>query len=152
MTKSSYPNTKGFIKRTFNVHAWMDVDRLWLFVQHGYHMLRIWFVPQAPKHNHTSFDQALVRQGITEADLKVKQKALWRLSLFMLGMASLFLLYAIYLGAIGHGMSCLVSIILMMVAAAFAFRYHFWMFQITQRRLGCSGWDWIKYVILGKTR
>ena len=152
MTKISYPRTKSLLQRLFNIRAWIDFDRLIEFLKSLQHLLYIWFIPRKRITPCPDFEKILAAQNLTEADLANKKRALSRLSMFMLYMAILCFLYAMYQWARGHILSCILSIVIMLIALALSFRYHFWKFQIEQRRLGCSGLDWIRQGLLRITR
>ena len=86
---------------------------------------------------------------MTDADMGVQIKALFRLSLLMSSIAFLFLMYVIYQLVYGSLQGALLTLAMVLVALAFAFRYHFWYFQLKQGQLGCTISMWFKQGLLG---
>lgn len=60
------------------------------------------------------------------------------------------LCYLVYLIIGGHWKGVLVCFGVVLLAASLAFRYHFWLFQLEKRKLGCSFREWLKEGLLGK--
>jgi intracellular multiplication protein IcmV len=55
-----------------------------------------------------------------------------------------YMTYEIYFG---YFLGALLSLVVAFLALALAFRYHFWFFQIKQRRLGCSVSEWFNQTV-----
>lgn len=91
-----------------------------------------------------SFETAQKELKLSDEDLLVRQKALYRLSLLMSTLAFAILIYSGYHLFFGTFRAALISLIVMMIALALAFRYHFWYYQIKHRKLGCSLDEWLK--------
>ena len=133
----------------FNPRQWLDIERLQLFFSYivqGFHDL---LVPQQKKITE-SFTDALVRLGLKEEDLLIQQRALFRLSVLMCSIAFVFYIYFIYQLMYGSFVGSFLTCSVMLLAVAFAFRYHFWYFQIRQRKLGCTLRMWFKQGLLGE--
>ena len=131
------------LSHLINLRSWFDWDRmksLTLFLWFG---IKKFFVPQQGAEGE-SFEAAVKRLKLTDADLLVRQKGLLRISLLMVFFALLFFAYAIYL-FVGHSFKGgILSLVVMSIALTLAFRYNFWYFQIKKRKLGCSIHDWSK--------
>lgn len=95
-----------------------------------------------------SFDTAQKELNLSNADLLLREKALFRLSILMLTMASAIFIYSGYHFFEGNFRAGIISIIVMMIALSLAFRYHFWYYQIKHRKLGCSFDEWLKKGLL----
>lgn len=97
-----------------------------------------------------SFDEALNRLHMTEKDLLERATEYRRLLLLFflvtLGLVS----YTVYVLLQGHFMGFLMSAGLTVFSGAMTFRYHFWLFQIQKRRLGCSVREWFQQGVLGR--
>ncbi|MBB72278.1 MAG: hypothetical protein CMF50_07760 [Legionellales bacterium] len=89
-----------------------------------------------------SYQEALKRLGLTEAEAQAKSKALFNLFLAFAGLGLAILCYSVFLAWEGALRSFLVGTTLALVSFATAFRYHFWHFQIKSKRLGCNFKDW----------
>ena len=89
-----------------------------------------------------TFEEALQRLSLTEAELD-KRYHFFKRSFYMLLMVSLVLFYyAFYVLFTGHFITFLLAFAVTLLAAAQAFKRHFWMFQVRQRRLGCTFREW----------
>ena len=109
------------------------------------------FKKQKPEHEE-AFDEALGRLSLSETDIVARYdncKLLFRfffvLSLFLLG-------YSLYLFSertFNSGLLCAAVTLLFSVCS---FKYHFWMFQIKERRLGCTVSEWSASVFGGEAR
>ena len=132
----------------FNIRLWIDWDRTKSYVLYLFFGIKKFLVPQAPERSE-SFAEAQTENNLTDKDLLVKQNALYRLSLLMIGFAFGMLLYTVYQMVQGSLFGIIVSFIVMLMALVFAFRYHFWYFQIKERKLGCSLSDWFRRGIMG---
>jgi hypothetical protein len=56
------------------------------------------------------------------------------------------IVYSAYHFAHQHTVAGLISISFCLMCLSFAFRYHFWMFQIRKRELGCTFREWLNSV------
>jgi intracellular multiplication protein IcmV len=143
--------TGSFFSRIMNFRLWSDYDRTKSMTQYYVGLIKRLFLPK-PKKATESFESAMSRLNLTENDLKQQQKGLFRVTIIMLIMAVLLFSYAIYHVLYGTLLAAGVSIVLTMLALVLAFRYHFWYFQIKQRKLGCSINEWFKYGVKGDKR
>jgi len=103
-------------------------------------------IPKRTEHIE-HFDEVMQRLEIDEASLKQRYN-LFKLCfcLFMFLSASLFS-YTIYVLLMGYVLNGIVCLSLTVLGFVLAFRYHFWMFQIERRKLGCSFKEWLKHIL-----
>jgi len=151
MKKQSEARTKRVFNRIFNVRTWADWDRMKSFTLYLTRGVKNLFVPQ-DKEVQESFEAAQARLNLSDADMLVRQKSLYRLSLLMAVMALLLFAYAIYHLVLANFLAFILSLVVMMIALVLAFRYHFWYFQIKQRKLGCSLHEWFRQGLMGDKR
>lgn len=148
MKKQQYNRIRHVFSSAFNVRSWSDFDRVKgfsLYLKNG--ISRIFILR---KHVvEQSFDEVLKQNGLSEEQLQKKQKALLRLSILMGVLAAIFFFYSIYLIVQGSWHAMFLGVVVMMLATVFAFRYHFWYFQIKERKLGCSFSEWFKRGLMG---
>ncbi len=139
-----YSNFRRIIKKMFNLRKMVDYDNVAIFTQYIVRLIKTYFVPGAIEPTSTtSFDDACRQFGLSKAELVAKQKNLLRLSLCMLLLSCAFLAYSIYHMVNGTLLAFFPSLTLAVVSLALAFRYHFWYFQIKQRKLGCTFNEWL---------
>ncbi len=128
-------------KPAINVPAWMGWDIIKASSRYVFNLGKGLFVPQRAETPET-FQEALARLNLTEADLKVRRTEFTRLFLVYAAMGVAITLYSFFLFYNLHFMGGLLAIAIASLAFALAFRYHFWIFQIKQRKLGCSVQEW----------
>ncbi|AHE68202.1 type IVB secretion system protein IcmV [Legionella oakridgensis] len=148
MKRQSGSRIGNIVRSIFNIRGWADWDRVKGAAAYIGNGLKRLFVPQrgAPK---VSFEEVKAQFNLTDGELLAKQKALFRLCLFMIFIAILLLAYAIYRCVLGHMLAFWLSLIVTFIALILAFRYHFWYFQIKERKLGCSVHEWFRQGIMG---
>lgn len=149
MKKKILPRTIGVIKSIFNFRAWIDWDRIKAFTLYLLLGFKKFFVPQK-REVVEDFKEAKARLNLSNEELAAKQKALYRMSLLMIGFALFVAMYGFYHLYLGSLRAFVLSLIVMMIALVLAFRYHFWYFQIKKGKLGCSLLEWYREGLLGE--
>lgn len=137
------------LRRMFNVREWIDWSRIKAggeYISKGAKQVFI----ATPMHPVESFAEAQRRLKLTDDNVAIRGRALLRTSLIMLCLAILLFCYTIYHFIWGSIHSGILSFSLFLLSMGFAFRYHFWYFQITQRKLGCTFNDWVRQGLMGK--
>ncbi len=132
-----------------NVRSWIDYDRTrdsLKYLRDGFKKL---FVPQihAPEKD---FEDVVKEKKLTEEDLQKQQKALKLNSLLMLLFAGAVFVYFLYNLIHLYIMASLLSLVVTGLGLVLAFRYHFWAFQIQQRKLGCTIGEWYRVGLKGE--
>ena len=151
MKKKSSSKIANIFSRIFNIRWWADWDRVNSFTQYLLNGIKHLFVPMKTA-DVEAFDKAQKRLHISDEELLIKQKALFRLCVIMLCVASLIFMYAGYHLFYGTFRAAIISYVVMMIALVLAFRYHFWYFQIKNRQLGCTIQEWWKKGIRGENK
>ena len=142
---------KNFLISFINVPAWMGLSGLRRTAGDISRMSRELFTFSRPPVREETFEQAVARFNLSEADLQQRQSAFGRLALVYLFVAGCLIIYAAYLWYKHDYLSVLMTLVLVLVAASFAFKEHFWYVQMRQRRLGLTPKDWFLFLI-GKTK
>lgn len=160
MKKKSNSRISLVFFKIFNVRTWFDLERMKVFtafVGNAFRRLFMMGVEAQIKPQNTatpnlteSFNTAKKSLNLSEADLLARQKALLRLSIFMITLALLIFCYSLYHFVQGTYRAALLSLVMMMIAVALSFRYHFWYYQIKSRKLGCSIKEWFRKGLLGE--
>ena len=147
-----FRRTMGWaFKPMVNVKGWMGYDQ----VKSGYTVLsdtinQLFTVTEA---EHTeSFEEAKIRLNLTDAQIARQIESFSRMVLVFKIITGVLLAFALYLlftgGYFGAGLTFLLAII----SAANIFRYHFWLFQLKQKKLGCSVQEWFHATCLGRSK
>lgn len=152
MKKQNESRIASVIKRVFNVRQWSDYDRLKAFTLFLGDGIKKMVVPRKTdiKDTGETFSEALAEMHLSEDDLLARKKGLYRLSILMCTIFLLVFSYAIYHLVYSNYKAAIVSLVISMISLVLAFRYHFWYFQIKERKLGCSVQEWYHYGLLGK--
>lgn len=128
-------------KPAVNVKAWMGLDIIKASSRYVWGVGKSLFVPQKAEYNET-FQEALARLNLTEADLKLRHKEFSQLFLIYGAIGVVIALYSLFLFYTMSFMGGVLALVVACLAFALAFRYHFWLFQIKHRKLGCSMREW----------
>jgi len=88
--------------------------------------------------------------NLNEQDLSKRAKE-FKTLVIVFGLFTIFLLvYTGHLFFNGHYQGAIVSIGVTFISLAQLFRNHFWLYQLKQRRLGCSVSEWFRCGVRGK--
>lgn len=147
--KQKKSKTVATLKRRFNFQEWGDWGRIKGGGEYIANGARQIFVP-TPTHPVETFDEAQKRLRLSDESLIARSRALWRTSVVMAGLAMVLFCYGTYHVVYGTLHSGILSFSLTFLSLAFAVRYHFWYFQISQKKLGCTLWQWFYQGLLGK--
>ncbi|HEU5281394.1 MAG TPA: hypothetical protein VFU82_05405 [Gammaproteobacteria bacterium] len=132
-------------RKTFlNPSGWLDLNGLIEQNKTIWSVLKNLFTKVEPTRQET-FEQAMVRQGLAEADIP---RLMSRFALYVwlfLGCGLAAFAYAFYLLFAHHlFLGWLLSMSVSAFFATQAFRYDFWGLQLRRRTLGLSFADWKK--------
>lgn len=139
---------KGMIKPLVDLPRWLGWKQISANTANLKNIIVRLFVPQKATREE-SFDQAIVRLNLTEEQVQHRYKMFFYQLIFWLSFAVIILIYAIYLAGRHSPHGFLACIAISLVVLSQAFRAHFWMFQIKQRRLGCTFREYLNGGILG---
>jgi intracellular multiplication protein IcmV len=129
-------------KTFFNPAAWFDYARVKGGMVDTWTITKGLFIVPEPVYKET-YEEALKRHDLTEAGAEELRKdyLLYAFVLMLISVVSFGL--GVYLFYANKSFSeLLLGIAVSCLFAAQAFRYHFWSFQIKQRKLGCSFQEW----------
>ncbi len=137
-----FSRIKKIIKPLVDVPKWVGYRQLVKTHRSLFSFVKKFFIPEQASAQE-SFQAALDRLKLTEVDLAQRMKEFTRLMWIWISLFLISVAYSIHLlleNSLRGFFPCLgVSIIILTQM----FRYHFWIFQIKQRRLGCGFRDWL---------
>jgi intracellular multiplication protein IcmV len=97
-----------------------------------------------------TFEQAMARLNINDEKLIQRQKQFLKLAIFYFALGLTLFIYAIHLFITTHFfLASSVTIILSVLMFTYAYRQHFWYFQIKSRKLGRTFKDWVAFALKG---
>lgn len=138
---SFFGRAKKILKPASRIQRWIGYTHLKESTRTLFTLGKAQFIPRQARYSE-SFEEAITRLGLTESDLSQRQKIFTRLMRIWLLMFSVTFIYSVHL-AIGQAWrSVAPTLILSTVTLIQAFRYHFWLFQIQHRKLGCRFHEW----------
>lgn len=93
-----------------------------------------------------NFDDAVERLQLSSDFIETQSKRYLYLALVFLLFAILLFLYGLYILMQGNYMGGCTCFALFLYTLSCAFRFHFWHFQMQQKKLGCGLKDWLKSI------
>lgn len=142
---------KGMLKPLVDLPRWLGWKQISANTANLKDIIVRLFIPQKPTHEET-FDQAIARLNLTEEQIQKRYQMFFYQLIFWVSFAVIILGYAIYLAGRHSPHGFLACIAIALVVLSQAFRAHFWIFQIKQRRLGCTFREYLNSGILGVKR
>ncbi|HLF66879.1 MAG TPA: type IVB secretion system protein IcmV [Gammaproteobacteria bacterium] len=122
---------------------WADVPLLKRMLSFMHHIGMSIFKNRKNEEPNETFEEAVKRLKLSEADLIVRAR-LFKIQILLYGFATLGVaIYLAYLVAGGHWLSAAINLFIMMLLLVCTLRSHFWLFQIKQRKLGCTLDEWL---------
>jgi len=133
---------KKIIKPFVDVPRWMGYQHLATTSRSVFSLVKKYFTPNQSQHSE-SFEEALQRLNLTQADLLQRVQQFRRLMWIWFFLFILTISYSVYLLSENSLRGFFPGIGIATITLTQIFRYHFWIFQIEQRRLGCTFRDWL---------
>lgn len=109
-------------------------------------LAKIVMSPETAKHKET-FEEAVKRLNLTDQEIKRQTNRHFAMFLIFLIMTLVLMAYSIYLLINHHYQGFLLGTFVGVLSSSFAFREHFYYFQMKTRRLGCTLKDWVDFVL-----
>lgn len=147
---SFFAGIKKITKPFVDVPKWIGYRQLVKSNRSITALLRKFFIPEQAR-TQESFVAALQRLNLKEADLIQRRREFTRLMWIWIFLFFVAISYSLYL-LLAHALrGFFPSLAMVFIILTQIFRYHFWIFQIKQRRLGCNFRDWLSSCfMLGK--
>lgn len=144
-----FNGVKKTVKPLVNVPRWMSMKSVSASGTYVGRLFKRVFVPQQPERKE-DFNDALQRLNINEQDLQQRRKEFQRLLILFLIIWIIVWAYSIYLFVQPYYRAGVIAFVVGLIALTQAFRYHFWLFQIKQKKLGCGLKEWFLTGLLGR--
>lgn len=101
-----------------------------------------------PAVRKETFEEAVARLNLSEEEIKSRMRHCLILSIIYSVAALILLVYTIYMVIHGH-LGMILGILLTVLIAVFAYREHFWYFQMKTRMLGRTFKEWLIFLFRG---
>ena len=151
MANEAQGRVKSLFNRVFKIQCWSDANRVKGFFYYVFGMFQRLFVMR-PKPAEEEFSKAQARLNLTDDMLLKKQQSLFKVSVLMAVFGLGMLFYTVYQCFYGSFVAVALSLIVSLLGWAFAFRYHFWYFQMREKKLGCSFSEWLNQGLLRREK
>jgi len=123
------------------VDKWVGFDRIRMAMGEIGKMTRtITTIDQATREE--TFEEAVKRLNLTDAMIEAQKRQFSILVYLFLAAAIFIFCYGTYLAYIHNWNGVILSIALTAFSLAQAFRYDFWVYQLTKKKLGCTIQEW----------
>lgn len=137
-------------KTFFNPLGWLGYSELKNYNRIIWSNLKELATPAKPGRTE-SFEEAMQRLNVTETDIQKTSENYLFYAIIFVGIAALAFAVGFILLIRYHTFSgFILAIACTAILLAFAFRFHFWHFQIKQRKLGCTFDEWWKGAVTSK--
>lgn len=130
--------TKGL---SIRIDKWMSLEHIEETFDRTRLIVKDLFKPKKARYSET-FEQAMERLALTDEDLEQRKREFIRLTIAFIVIAILLLGYGAYWLFHGKAWITLIATFLSMYAFSQAFRFHFWLFQLRNKKLGCTFSEW----------
>lgn len=132
----------GSVVFNFKVNKWIGYDQIKSSTKNIFQVGQSLVTPEHADYQET-FEQALQRLNITEEQLKQRLREFTVLLIVYILIAVAVFSYSIYI-AIKYKnlMGFIMGFGVTIFALVNAFKYHFWIYQIKHRKLGCTLKEW----------
>lgn len=149
MSKEKDSPTNNLIKAFFNPRAWSSYDMMIEIFEYLRDAIARLFLP-APKKNYQKLEDVMIKFSLSEKDIQIRMKSFFRMGILLLIVSLLIFAYTLYYLLYQEYLVVIVGTVVTLLALSFAFRYHFWYFQLKKGKLGCTFKEWFREAILGE--
>lgn len=149
MAKGVRTGMKWAFKPFVNVHEWIALGTLLQTFRGLFSSINDTMKPAAPGTAET-FDEALARLGIPPTRVQALQRYFFKMAFLMAFLGLLAVLYVLYLLFAGFFGVSIFAFLIALIMFAYAYRYHFWYFQLKSRKLGCTFREWLNAKVIAE--
>lgn len=129
-------------KTFFNPAGWLGYNELKTYNRIIWSSLKDLTTIEKPQRTET-FEEAMQRLDQTDADVQVTSDRYLLYAVIFVGLSALtFAAGFVFLIGYGKLSGCVLAMACTAILLTYAFRFHFWHFQIKHRKLGCTFNDW----------
>lgn len=130
----------------FRVDRWADWQGIKNTTRYLWEHSKDLFFSKKSNFSET-FEMAITRLEISNEDLIAQRKRYGILAVLFIFYAISLMLYGAIILFFKNWIGGIISFSLSIYALALAFRFHFWCFQIKQKKLGCTVREWYQSIV-----
>lgn len=150
MKKINETRVAGVLKSFVDLRQWSDFDRLKFFFIYILQTIGNFFSSSAKPIPQDSFNTVIERYHLSDAQLIIKENAFYRIAICMSVLGFLVFCYTVYMLIFGTWRAVMLSTVVALLAWVLAFRYHFWYYQVKERKLGVTFREWYRNGLMGR--
>jgi len=126
----------------FRVKEWFGTDTIVSNFKNIRDNFKNNFTQQQAELSET-FEEAMVRLNLTEQDVSDRKKEFRRLFIIFSIISVAIFIYSVIIAVHKHNIGgFFMGFAITLYALSHAFKYHFWLYQINKRKLGCTVREW----------
>ncbi len=126
----------------FKVTKWAGLDQIKDSTRGVANLGRNLFLAEQANYAET-FEEAMQRLNITQEQLNERRKEFTRLMIIYFFISLAIFAYSIYVVAVHKNfMGFMMGFAITLYALTYVFKYHFWIYQIKNKKLGCTLREW----------
>jgi intracellular multiplication protein IcmV len=148
MSKEKSSAVNNFIKAFVNPRAWVGYDMMKEVFYYLLDAFSKFFVRKQGKQ-YNKIDDVMIKLSLSEKDILERKKGFFLMAIIMLVVSLLVFGYTLYHLLYRQYLAVGIGSVVLLLSLTFAFRYHFWYFQLKERKLGCSLGEWFRKGLLG---
>lgn len=138
---SRVKNAGGYIVN-LKITKWAGLDQIKDSTKGVVNLGQKLFISEQANYTET-FEEALQRLNITEEQLNARKKEFTRLMIIYLIISLIIFSYSIYVVAVYKNfMGFMMGFAITLYSLTYVFKYHFWIYQIKNKKLGCTLREW----------
>lgn len=126
----------------FRVKDWVGTDA----IVFNFHNIRENFKDTFRKQQaeiSETFEEAMIRLNLTENDLEDRRQEFKRLFIIFSIISVLIFIYSVLIAVTNNNIGgFFMGFAITLYSISHAFKYHFWLYQINKRKLGCTVREW----------
>ncbi|MEI8054409.1 MAG: type IVB secretion system protein IcmV [bacterium] len=145
-TKKSKP-VKKFFKSFVDVKKWFSYDEVSANATTTVGLYRKFFSRNTQPIHQETYEQSVARLNLNETQLASRKRTFLYSALIYFVFALVLSIYFIYLLVHMHLYAACFEFILLGVISIAAYREHFWYMQMQKKKLGCSFYDWVNFIL-----
>ncbi len=143
-----FKSAKGLVSHIIDlrVHRWADLNGHIKTNNYFWSLAKKLLKVPGSSVQADDFEAAVQRQGISLEILSEQAEYYKNWALLFVGLSALLMAYAALLCYLHNWMGLCIDLALMVYTLCTAFRFHFWHFQISTQKLGCSLKEWAQFL------
>lgn len=148
MSKEKSSASRRVFRSFFNPRAWTSYETMRDISQYLFDGFSRLFVLKKAGQSE-ELEQVMRKLALSEKDIAERKKVFFRMTLLMAFITLVVFFYTMFHLLYANYHAVLLGSVVCLLSLSLTFRYHFWYFQLRQRKLGCTFKEWLRLGLLG---